>query len=379
MNSDPILDRNPNSSNSSTTNSILNSKNNDPSMFLVSQHLTGNENYMQWKFSIQIALGAKKKVGFIDGTAIRPENEGIELDDWISNDCMVRSWLLNAISKEIAGAFVFATTARELWLELEEHFGESNGPLIYQLQRQIASINQGDSSLSKYYTKLKQLWDQLNCLILLPPCTCGSTKAISDFTSSTRLMQFLMGLNDTYENLRNQILVLDPLPSVHKAYSMALSVEKQKEVQINFSVPTEVSAMLAKTNHNNDKRQFSYKPKYDSKNKNNGDRRCNYCNATGHTRETCFKLNGYPDWYKDYKENKKNGFNSVHMANTNQQDLHVENPLFNNHDSCSSNQESNDSMNALLQQFNEFIKSNQKIDSHFANFSHFGDFAGPGN
>lgn len=44
---------------------------------------------------------------------------------------MVSSWILNAISKEIVSAFVFSTTSQELWLDLEEHFGESNSPLIY--------------------------------------------------------------------------------------------------------------------------------------------------------------------------------------------------------------------------------------------------------
>ncbi|KAL4562849.1 hypothetical protein LXL04_026880 [Taraxacum kok-saghyz] len=98
---DPITNMNstPSSSTNLTSNSALNSKNNDPNMFLISSHLTGNENYMLWKYSIQIALGAKKKVGFIDGTSNKPSAEGIELDDWTNNDCMVRSWLLNAISK----------------------------------------------------------------------------------------------------------------------------------------------------------------------------------------------------------------------------------------------------------------------------------------
>lgn len=80
-------------------------------------------------------------------------------------------------------------------------------------------------------------------------CNCGSAKAMLDFTSSTRLMQFLMGLNDTYESLRNQILVLDPLQSIHKAYSMTLSLEKQKEFQINFAISVE-SSMLVKTSSN---------------------------------------------------------------------------------------------------------------------------------
>ncbi|KAL4583316.1 hypothetical protein LXL04_007886 [Taraxacum kok-saghyz] len=235
---------------------------------------------------------------------------------------MVRSWLLNAISKEIVGAFIFATTVYELWSELEEHFSESNDPLIYQLQRQITSISQGDSSLSKYYTKRKQLWDQLNCLIQLPPCTCGSTKAIFDHILSTRLVQFLMGLNDTYASLRNQILALDPLPSVYKAYSMALSVEKQREVQINFANPTKVSAMLAKASNNK--------------------------NVTGHNKDICFKIHGYPDWFKELKEKKKMNSNSAHMANMNYED----NPIhaFGEANQFGSNNSNNEeSMNNIVQ------------------------------
>lgn len=132
----------------------------------------------------------------------------------------------------------------------------------------------------------------MNCLVIIPSCTCGSAKEISDIISSTQLMQFLIGLNDTYENIKSQILVLDHLPSIHNAYSMALSVEKQKEIQVNFSNPTEVSAMLTKTSNEN--KSFSYKCKSDYKG-NNGDRYCNHFKVNGHTKEACFKLNGYPD------------------------------------------------------------------------------------
>lgn len=267
-----------------------------------------------------------------------------------------------------------------MWLELEEHFGESNGPLIYQLQRQIASISQGDSSLSKYYTNLKQLWDQLNSLVQIPSCTCSSAKAISDHNSSTRLMQFLMGLNDTYDSLRNQILVLDPLPSVYKAYSMALSVEKQREVQINFANPTEVSAMLARTPKysNNTKKSFQIKKNFEQKGKINSDKYCDHCKSGGHTKDVCFKLHGYPDWYKELKEKKKFGSNSAHMANTSFY-AQSENPLHEvgeNVQPTSANPNNDESLNNLFQQFTQFLKNNQHPDTHFANLSHFGDFAG---
>ncbi|KAJ0101643.1 hypothetical protein Patl1_06341 [Pistacia atlantica] len=35
-------------------------------------------------------------------------------------------------------------------------------------------------------------------------------------------MQFLMGLNDSFDHVRNQILVMDPLPIINKAHSMIL-------------------------------------------------------------------------------------------------------------------------------------------------------------
>lgn len=116
----------------------------------------------------------------------------------------------------------------------------------------------------------------MNSLVQLPICSCGSGKVMPDFTSSTRLMQFLIGLYDTYEILRNQIINFDAFPSVHKLYSMDLSVEKQKEVRINFSLPNEVFVMLSRSfNANmNDRKQLPYKPKYEFRNWSNGDRYC---------------------------------------------------------------------------------------------------------
>lgn len=50
--------------------------------------------------------------------------------------------------------------------------------------------------------------------------------------NENKLIQFLLGLSDLYEHVKNQILILDPLPSVNKAYPMVLRAEKQREVNI---------------------------------------------------------------------------------------------------------------------------------------------------
>ncbi|KAL0332017.1 UNVERIFIED_CONTAM: hypothetical protein Scaly_2103200 [Sesamum calycinum] len=139
----------------------------------------------------------------------------------------------------------------QLWLDLEERYGENNGPLVYQLQRAIASITQGSHTVVEYFNNLTALWDELECL--KPPktctcglCTCGFTRITAEEENLTKLVQFLMGLDDSYDNIRNQILVMDPFPSVNKAYSMVLRVERQRMVHTQTGDSAENVALQTK-------------------------------------------------------------------------------------------------------------------------------------
>ncbi|KAL0383202.1 UNVERIFIED_CONTAM: hypothetical protein Scaly_0607500 [Sesamum calycinum] len=117
-----------------------------------------------------------QKLGFINGKTIKPKENSEEYEQWIKNDCLVTSWILNFISKEIVEAFLYTTSAQELSEELQARYGESNGLMIYQLQREIASASQGNMTVSGYYTKIKKLWDQLTCISPIPTCQCGTSK-----------------------------------------------------------------------------------------------------------------------------------------------------------------------------------------------------------
>ena len=57
-------------------------------------------------------------------------------------------------------------------------------------------------------------------------------------------MQFLMGLNESFDGIRSQILLLDPFPSVNKVYSMVLRIEKQREVSDLFTENLENTALF---------------------------------------------------------------------------------------------------------------------------------------
>ena len=154
---------------------------------------------------------------------------------------MIFSWLLNSICKDISESFIYANSAQDLWLEVEAHFGESNGPMIYQLQREINATIQGNAPITQYFSNLKKLWDELSYLESLPPYTCGVARIFYDFVESHKIMQFFMGLNEEFDNSKDHILLLDPLPSLSKVCSMVLKVEKQR-----------MANMMKKKSHKND-------------------------------------------------------------------------------------------------------------------------------
>ncbi|KAL0291224.1 UNVERIFIED_CONTAM: hypothetical protein Sangu_2540700 [Sesamum angustifolium] len=279
---------------------------------------------------VRIALEGRDKLGFIDGSCIKPADGTTELRQWRITDFMVRTWILNTISKDIVNAYLYATSARSLWLDLEARYGECDGPLLYKIQRQISSMSQGNLDVTEYYTNLKQLWDGL--VYLMPPtmctcgkCTCGCNKAKIDQTEASQLIQFLMGLNETYDNIRNQILVLDPLPNVNKAYSMVLRVERQREVNLGFAETGDNVAMQARSCDGKGPGPKNYLKKKGPTDKRN--LVCGHYNKPGHSKETCFKIHGVPDWYRDLNDQRKKngGSGRAYTINDSEQQSSVDN------------------------------------------------------
>ena len=54
-----------------------------------------------------------------------------------------------------------------------------------------------------------------------------------DHLQFLQLFAFLMGLNEIYSHARSQILMINPLPKVNKAYSMITSDERRRMTAVN--------------------------------------------------------------------------------------------------------------------------------------------------
>ncbi|XP_077249241.1 uncharacterized protein LOC143888697 [Tasmannia lanceolata] len=133
----------------------------NPRNILVSTLLDG-DNYQTWSRAMQMALTTKNKLYII-----------------------------------------YSDTAAAVWTDLGERFSQGNAAKVYRIRCDIISHLQEQLSIFAYYTKLKALWDELSSYLVLPPCSCGVIKALAEFQLQEKLMQFLMGLNNSFSAIRS--------------------------------------------------------------------------------------------------------------------------------------------------------------------------------
>ncbi|GJT67854.1 ribonuclease H-like domain-containing protein [Tanacetum coccineum] len=132
--------------------------------------LIRTENYQVWSCPMLLALEGKNKIGFIDGSCKRSNTDEV----------LGRQWDRNR------------------------------------------------SFIADYYNKLNALWKQYDAMIELPKCVCNASKSFKKHNQLMKLMQFLMGLYDSYMQIRSSIISREVLPDVRSAYATISSEESHR-------------------------------------------------------------------------------------------------------------------------------------------------------
>lgn len=80
---------------------------------LVSVLFDGN-NFLNWSRNVKRALGAKNKLGFIEGFTKRPDTSDHMFHQWQCCDYMVIGWILNSLKPKISIDFSLVESAENL-------------------------------------------------------------------------------------------------------------------------------------------------------------------------------------------------------------------------------------------------------------------------
>ncbi|GKA28154.1 cysteine-rich receptor-like protein kinase 8 [Tanacetum coccineum] len=125
-----------------------------------------------------------------------------------------------------------------------------------------------------------------------------------DMIISWILNTVLEQINESFANLRGQILLMQPLPTTTKAYGMLRQEEKQRESLTPKHIAPTVMSTFSNNNYSSQSQYRQNRSSSDSGNHRNepNTRRstfkqgmiCGKCQKEGHYKSECYQLVGYP-------------------------------------------------------------------------------------
>ncbi|XP_074284059.1 uncharacterized protein LOC141608617 [Silene latifolia] len=103
----------------------------------------GGSGFGNWRRGMLIALSAKNKIGFIDGSITQPAANSATAKNWQRCNDIVFSWILSSLTPEIADSVLYCNTAQE-----------------------------GTDNIVTAFTKIKSIWDEVDSMGMNPKCSC---------------------------------------------------------------------------------------------------------------------------------------------------------------------------------------------------------------
>ncbi|CAA7040888.1 unnamed protein product [Microthlaspi erraticum] len=261
---------------------------------LISQPLLRGSNYDEWATNIRLALSARKKFGFVDGSIPKPTEDSGDLEDWWTNNALVVSWLKLTIDPVLRSTISHHDVAHDLWEHIKQRFSLKNGQKIQRLKAELAVCRQRGLALEAYYGKLMKIWTTLDDYRHTTNCGCPQGHDLEKERADEKLHQFLLGIDElVFGAAKSSLLSREPLPTLEEAYNVLAQDEESRSI-------------AAMSDNRNDGVSFAVQsnPKaYGGQNDKNA--LCTSCGKNGHLAENCFRSIGYPPWWGDRPRNKE--------------------------------------------------------------------------
>jgi transposase InsO family protein len=257
------------------------------------------KNYPIWCQSILMCLKAREKLRHIREAP--PARTDPAFNRWDIEDTTVKGWICNSLDKNLYGKFLRYPTAKEVWDAIATTFYDgSDSAQVYDLNKRVHRIKQAGRPVEIYYNELLDLWLEIDFRRPNPMLCAADIESFDKFVQESRIYTFLDGLDDKLDMERANILQMTPFPTLEQAFARVRK-EVTRQGVMNTEVETEhlaPAAMYSKGYKGMDKSHL----------------KCTHCGMTKHTKEQCFKLVGYPDWFKEKRKEKNSGTVRGHAA-----------------------------------------------------------------
>ncbi|KAJ8645318.1 hypothetical protein MRB53_007066 [Persea americana] len=236
-------------------------------------------NYDVWSQLVEMHIAEREKLSFIRGMPQPPAEKDEGYEQWYAENQKVKRWILMSMKPEIMKRYLRLKTAHEIWIALSKAFYDGSDELqVFALNQKAFKSKQGGRSVSEYYGELVEIFRELDHRDMVTMKDPEDVKSYHDAIERLRVHIFLAGLDETFEQVRGEMLRKDLLPSLEECYAVIRREAVRRETLNTDAGNSDVAVMIMKNKSRASR--GSEKPNY----------KCTKCNKSGHTKERCYEL-----------------------------------------------------------------------------------------
>lgn len=255
-------------------------------------------NYRVWSKLLEMHITGRKKRTHIFCELTLPKEDDSTYGEWVADDAIVKSWLINSMTDALVAHFVQFDTAKDVWDAVKRSYLDvSDSSQVYELMKKSFQLRQEGRPLVTYYTEMNSIFLELDHRRPNSMKCAADVDALKKRCAEDRIYMFLAGLDHGLDQVRSRILATTPLPSLEEVFS-TVRREEQRQLTMGGESHSEASALAVK----------GFNPR--SRAPIQSTEICSFCHLKGHTADKCFKKNGYPDWYLAKRAEKRGGRSS---------------------------------------------------------------------
>ncbi|KAJ9539522.1 hypothetical protein OSB04_032255 [Centaurea solstitialis] len=244
---------------------------------------------------MEMRIGARNKLGFLTGSTPKPKDEK-KMEAWVIDNHRVKSWLIDSMSPQLMQRFIRLQTAKEIWEAVSKTFYDGTDETqLFELNRRSFTTRQNGKTLPAYYNELVSIFQEIDSRITDQEDDVNAVVSVHKTLARLRVHIFLADLDPEFNQARSEILRKDPPLDLESSYAY---VRKDQNQRHTMEEPkSEPDGMVHLTTRS--------RPKGKNINGKGNTLTCTHCGEDGHSKQRCYEIIGYPDWWDFSKKPRK--------------------------------------------------------------------------
>ena len=201
--------------------------------------------------------------------------------------------------------FIRLSTAKEIWEAVSKTFYDgSDETCIFELNQRSFSTKQNGRPLSTYYNELVAIFQEIDHRTTSQEGIDEGVIQLHSAMARLRVHIFLSGLDSEFDQVCGEILPKDPKLDLESTYAYVRKEYQQRQTMGSYRPIYDHSTMLANQTRQGSSSRSSANRNNQSSGKANN-LVCTHCGEKGHSRQRCYEIIGYPEWWDFSKKPRK--------------------------------------------------------------------------